>query len=446
MTIHALRKSVLVMAARRFPDEHPWRERLVRELHARPSEPMAPPASVSRLVMVVGEGGGEESRAYLAELCERQGAIPPPPGAAWHAADLGNCRLRWERHTELVTYTVMRPLDPTRPPFASVATESLPDDWLAAIPGNLLLGVHAEIRDLGDGLEDAARIAFGSDGFSASFAGEGSVWIASDFRMHGDGFERILMGAPATAKSSGVGRLLQALFELDTYRMAALLGFPTALETRADLAKLETELAEAMARFRPDNDFADDRDLLDRLTSLSARAEGMANATNYRFAAAAAYHRLVGERIEALGERPVAERPTLGAFVARRLAPAMRTCDAVVAREDALLERISRANRLLATRVQVTAEEQNARLLESMNTRARMQLRLQQTVEGLSVMALSYYALGIIGYIAKGFESAGARNIDPNVIVALAALPTVGGVWWFLRRLKESISNDPHGD
>jgi uncharacterized membrane-anchored protein len=290
-------------------------------------------------------------------------------------------------------------------------------------------------------MDDAARFAFGQDGYSASRAAEGQIWLASDFRIHGDGFERILVGVSGEGNPSVTGRLLQALFEINTYRMSALLGFPTALETRESLSNLEAELGSAMERFQAAASAAADREVLDRLTSLSARAEALANATNYRFAASAAYHRLVGERIEALAEKAVPDRPTLGAFVGRRLAPAMRTCDAVLTRQEALLERISRATRLLATRVQVTAEEQNASLLESMNTRARTQLRLQQTVEGLSVVALSYYVLGILGYVFKGIKEAGAP-IDPNIAVAVLAIPTIGVVWLFMQRVKATLAGD----
>lgn len=431
------------MSSTRFPQPHEWRDRLVQELHARPAEPIAPSTAASRLVMVVGEGGAEEARQYLARLCESRGASAPLPGAAWHAVDLGNCRLRWEKHTELVTYTVLRPLDVSQPAFSSDATDALPEDWLKHIPGKLLIGVHTEVRESETPLPDIAFHAFGNGVYSESRAGGGAVWIASDFRLHGgDGFERILIAPQPGIHPGQTGRIVQALFEIDTYRMAALLGFPTALETRTSLAEIESALAETMETFRAaENDPAADRAVLDSLTGLSARAEALSNATAYRFAAAQAYYGLVGERIQTLSEEQMPERPTLGAFLTRRLAPAMRTCDAVVTRHEALLERIARATRLLATRVQVTAEEQNARQLESMNTRARMQLRLQQTVEGLSVVALSYYVLGIMGYVFKGMHEAGAR-IDPNIAVAVLAIPTVAAVWWFLQRVKERLGTD----
>ncbi len=40
-------------------------------------------------------------------------------------------------------------------------------------------------------------------------------------------------------------------------------------------------------------------------------------------------------------------------------------------------------------------EAQNQTLLASMDRRARLQLRLQQTVEGLSVAAICYYVVGL---------------------------------------------------
>lgn len=429
------------MPSLHLPPPHAWRDRLVRELHARPSEPLSEGVCLSRLMMAVGEGGGEEARAHVGALCAKLGAPEPAPGAAFHAVDLGTCQLRWEKHTEIVTYTIAHPLDMASAPFSANAASALPPDWLAAVPGALLLGVHAEIRAHGPELEGAARLAFGHDGFAAALAGDGQVWIASDFRTHADGFERLLIGAPKGINPSLTGRVVQAALELSAYRMAALLGFPTAQETRQKLATLEDELVETMGRFETGGDPSADRALLDQLTSLSARAEALANATSYRFSASAAYYRLVLERIETLAERPGGARTSLGAFLARRLGPAMRTCDAVLARQEALLERIARATRLLATRVQVNAEEQNARLLDSMNTRGRVQLRLQQTVEGLSVVALSYYVLGILGYVFKGLAEAGAK-LDPAIAVAVVALPTIGCVWWFINRVKEQLGED----
>ena len=94
----------------------------------------------------------------------------------------------------------------------------------------------------------------------------------------------------------------------------------------------------------------------------------------------------------------------------------------------------------MRTRIETTLERQNTSLLESMNRRAQMQLRLQQTVEGLSVLAISYYFIGILGYIAKPLSHGIA--VDASVIQGIAAPFVLAFVWWFIRRIRRVICND----
>ena len=92
-------------------------------------------------------------------------------------------------------------------------------------------------------------------------------------------------------------------------------------------------------------------------------------------------------RIAELREGRVEGMPTLREFVERRLLPAMKTCETVARMQEGLSARISRASELLRTRVDIELERQNQELLAQMNRRAKLQLRLQETVEGLSVVA-----------------------------------------------------------
>src|SRR5690606_10223179 len=118
----------------------------------------------------------------------------------------------------------------------------------------------------------------------------------------------------------------------------------------------------------------------------------------------------------------------------RRMAPAMRTCQNVEERQEELSVRIGRAANLLRTRIEVELEQQNRELLASLDQRARMQFRLQQWVEGLSVAAVSYYVIGLVSYLAAGAESVGW--IDRYLVTAIAVPPVVLGIWWFVRRLR----------
>ena len=88
----------------------------------------------------------------------------------------------------------------------------------------------------------------------------------------------------------------------------------------------------------------------------------------------------------------------------------MRTVASAEDRLRAMIERTRRAADLLRTRVDVERSAQNQALLERMDRRADLQLRLQHTVEGLSVVAISYYAVGLIGYAV--YPVAHAMAID----------------------------------
>jgi len=122
-------------------------------------------------------------------------------------------------------------------------------------------------------------------------------------------------------------------------------------------------------------------------------------------------------------------------FMEQRLSPAMATCDSVNCNLELLSTRVARASALLRTRVDITMEGQTRDLLSSMDKRAKLQLRMQETVEGLSVVVLSYYLLGMVGYALKALKSAG---IPLNVEISTGiAIPIVLGIVFVsVRRLR----------
>jgi uncharacterized membrane-anchored protein len=179
--------------------------------------------------------------------------------------------------------------------------------------------------------------------------------------------------------------------------------------------------------------------LLDRLTRLQADIERHEADNHYRFGAAEAYYTLVQRRTSQLREERVAALQMFQEFMERRLGPAMNTCAAISARLESLSQRVTRATQLLSTRIEITRERQNQQLLESMNRRAETQLRLQATVEGLSVAAVTYYAAGLINYVAKGLQQSGLP-IDPALATALG-IPVVAVLMWLgVRRVRRAVT------
>ncbi len=426
--------------------DHALRLALTNEVHARPPDSMTAPVRVTMLAMLSGEGAGETDRRHLESLCDWAGIPRPSQGATHHSASFGSFHLKWERHTEFSTWTVFRPsLTPAgtlADPFVEPALNAVPREWLNGLPGELMVGVHVAVLD-DQTPEPSANMMtamFGSENYVGSRIAGRSATAWTDFRIHGDGFSRMLvMDHSMTPRQTG--RVVQRLLEIETYRVLALLALPAARGVLPRINPIEAGLADVTTRIATLRGLQDERDLLDRLTLLAAQTEQIASETSYRFGAARAYHELVEKRIDELREIRIEGLQTVREFMDRRLTPAIRTCEAVEQRLNNLSQRVARASNLLRTRVEIAVEGQNAELLQSMDRRAQLQLRLQETVEGLSVVAISYYLVGIVGYAAKGLKGFGLK-VDPDMLVGLMIPIVIAFVWSGVRRIRKVIAGD----
>lgn len=397
------------------------------EVHARPHAPVGPERVIFQLAFLT-EGGGGVDHAVVAELFRQRGLAPPARDANHVSMPWGQGTLRWERHTEFSTYFWDCP---TPGAFgADVATHPFGDQF--SPPGSLLSGIRLEIRGEGP-VCDAAIAGFDASSLCISELPSMRATVATDFRQDGDGLTRILVvdrGMDEAAR----GALSQRLLDIETYRTLAALGLILARSLSPEIRRIEdgmTRLTQAMKTEAREN--ADT--LLSDITGLAAALEANATLSLYRFGASRAYYSIVGERIAALGEVAVPGRETLGAFLKRRLAPAMRTCQAVEERQANLSRKMARATALLRSWIDVELEQQNSALLASMNRRAKLQLRMQQTVEGLSVAAISYYVVGLFGYLAKvaeGYAPALKASLLTGLFVPVAILFT----WLVVRSIR----------
>ena len=404
-----------------LPPDHPERIALANEVHARPPEALQTPQRATYVATIVGKAEREPERLHLAALCERFGVASPPAGASHFSAMLGPVRVKWERHAEFSGYTFITPGD-SASSFDKPATEFLPADWLAAIPGRTIVAAQAAlVKQTGQG-PDSAFIDEHFEGTTAvgSEIGDGAGFAFTDFQIDADGYVRFLV-LDRDLVPRQAGRMLQRLFEIESYRVMALLALPLARAYAPKILAVESSLA-SIAEQMAKGDGGDEA-LLGRLTTLAADVESALVASQYRFSASRAYYDLVRSRIAELQERPLSGIQTIDEFMTRRLAPAMATCFSVSQRLRDLSERVAQASGLLSTRVEIVREKQNQALLASMDRRASLQLRLQQTVEGLSVVAITYYVAGLVGYLAKGLKASGLA-IDPEVSIALA-IPVV---------------------
>ena len=282
-----------------------------------------------------------------------------------------------------------------------------------------------------------ARPCWAKCSLAVAETSDGKALFASDFQTDEAGFVRILV-IDRGLSSEGAGALVQRIIELETYRMLALLGLPEAQRLSRSIGRIERRLSEVTEEMQRTADLVDNHRLLDDLTALAAELEAGAAASLFRFGASRAYHEIVQFRLQTIGERKVGGLPTWSSFLARRMAPAMRTCIATEERQANLSRKLARAANLLRTRVDVELEQQNRDLLKSMNERTRLQLRLQTTVEGLSVAAISYYVVALFDHLVKAADHAELLRIEPSYATAAFVPVAVLGIWWIVRRIRSS--------
>jgi uncharacterized membrane-anchored protein len=415
--------------------EHPLRRALHNEVHARPPEPMAAPLVICHMVMLADADVRQASRAHLISLLHDH-HLPVPDEQTNHLrVDMGTWRLRWELHTEFVTWTFMTdaPMGLPKVGDYDLALRQLPQDWLKNLPGECLAHIQLWAKltqDLAD--REELHQQFREESLVACQLAEGSATLHTDFQIDPSGCSRMLLRVGQLSQRR-LGRLVQRLLEIETYRMMALLGLPVARSAVPALAAAEQELADLAQAIRSASQ-DQEADLLESLTRLAGQVEGLYASQHSRFSASQAYFELVDRRIKDIRETRLPGFQSVGEFMERRLSPARSTCDWVAKRQTALSERVSRMSNLLRTRVDFQQQQSSQALLTAMNRRQGMQLKLQSTVEGLSVAAITYYIAGLVHYMAEGLQAKGWIQ-NPAMATAIAVPLIALVIWWVTRRL-----------
>jgi len=402
---------------------HALRSSLYEELHNRPSPIIDGACQITHFTVMLADDR-EAIAEHVRDLCRRYSVPAPGKDSSCLYLDFGGFELRWERHLEFANFTF---ISKGAAPFSDDALAFIPKDWLAAMPGELVVAVNLEVTQAAPEESDLHRW-FEGQRVSGSEVAEEKALVWTAFKLHSDGFGRIVI-CNRSLNAYQCGRLVQRLCELETYRLMSLMALPVAREMGAELSRIEDSLATLNQSISEIDSDRDERGLLQELSQLAAEVERHRSNTNFRFAASVAYHDLVRDRLLQLQEAPMDGKQSLQEFLERRLTPGIKTCNSVRDRLEDLSRRIHRTTSLLRTRVDLSIQEQNQHLLSSMNRRSQLQLRLQQTVEGLSVVAIGYYLLSLLEIAFYGLKEAG---IPVNVTIAKGiALPVVLLLVWF---------------
>ncbi len=420
-------------------DDHPLRYALANELHARPFPVASAPCTVVFLAIKKTDAAAARDRnldmAHLIDLLNRHGAQHPQPGATHYAGQIGRHWLKWEQHTEFVTYTAIAQNVSDRA-FNPADFEVFPPDWLMASTGRRITSIMMRVVERS---EDALVTQALSDWFEPESLAVASVLddsaiCASDFRIDPAGHMRFALFVSKFAGQRRTGRILQRLCEIETYKAMSMLGFARVKDLMPRIGELDKKLSDLMVQMTDESAAPDD--LLLQLLSTSTELETISARSSFRFGATGAYEAIVNQRITVLREERFQGRQNFADFMMRRYDPAIRTVKATERRLQALSDRAIRAGELLRTRVDVERSAQNQALLESMDRRADLALRLQHTVEGLSVVAISYYAVSLVSYFLYPLTKIG---ISKGMLTAVVTVPVVLGVWLAIRQIRKRL-------
>lgn len=395
---------------------HPLRASLSEEMHVRRLPRFAAPCRLMQIVTLLGEDPAGAARSHIDAIARDANPVVPV-AEKYGVLALGEIQLVWERHTEFASYTLLRsgaygePFDPEHfePALSTI---------VAQMPGEVVRATQIAFATHGtpDPSPTERATWFSSEATVVCDVAEGAARIFSDFRLHAGGYGRLLVLDRDLADSEPA-QLVQRLQELGNYRNLALLGLPLAQRLTPAITALEARLAELTHAVSERS--SEDAGLLDELTFLSAELARLVAETRYRMSATRAYAQISMDRLTSLRVDAVRGNQSLADFTERRLMPAVRTCDSFSNRLEDLSQRAAWTSALLRTRIDIALARQNRDLLASMDRRTQLQLRLQQTVEGLSVAAISYYLVSLIGYVS---------NVVPGVrhdLAIAAAVPLV---------------------
>ena len=404
------------------------RQNLGQELHNRPGVEIATGASVSHIAVRINQDQRVQELKQLCSLCARYNVPPPEPDACCYYQSFTGFEIRWERHLEFSSYTFIRK-GVSEALFDSFAIEFVPQQWFDELVGDLVSAVNV-ILSAEPPSDELLCQAFENHQVLGSTVSSGRANVFTSFRIHSDGFSRVYIQT-SVLNTYQAGRLVQRLLEIETYQMMALLSLPIAKALSADVAQIEQRLVGINQSMASINE-ADDGEMLSTLSHLASQTEQILADISYRFSATDAYYELVCSRISQLKEQELSHKERLSEFVTRRLSPGVKTCQALTRRLDALTSRIERASGLLRTRVDLSIEQQNQKLLAAINRRGEVQLRLQQIVEGVSIVAIVYYSMSLLDYVLNALASVNLA-LD-KILVKGVAVPTLLLFTWLLMR------------
>lgn len=412
---------------------------LYGEFHRRYPVTLSPGDCVTHIVLHKPDGDLDANLDDLKRLCEEAQLDSPQAEILQYFNTSNSLSVKWEHHNEFVAYTFYNRA-PHRKTHLQLDPISHFKNWGRHLSGELLTAVHIEIikPSHNEKLDIAPIGLFSKVPIAGGSVCDDHARLWSDFHIYENGFSKIAV-VDRDLGPHRSGRLVQRLLDVETYRILAMLGFEYSERIKNEISDLELALSALKNSHETVKEGEVDKTRLYELLDLSAQTDDLQTKATPRIEATRAYARLVHQRFDDLNEERIQGAQRLSNFVRRRFAPSMNSAETTYERLKALRLRIQSEAALLRTRLDVSRQDVNTQVLQAMDRRMQLQIKLQQTVEALSVVAISYYGVGIFAVFAKAFKD-DYKSLSPEHLTALAAPIIIISVWFCVRRAREKIS------
>jgi uncharacterized membrane-anchored protein len=443
------------------PYDHPLRTVLHEEVHARPPVALWPRDRILNQAFLLKGSDRQQQLDWINAISEQtKQPIDPNHGQTFRIIELRPAPqriiIKWELHGEFSSISAIvqqKDLIAEAPIKTRPAIENEVNDLLGKLSikpmheaGGLRISaidIAFEDRALFPAADEVAHLFSGNTLIGSTILTNQKAQLWTDLQINQDGYISYFV-PHAGMGSRQAGRVARRITEVEIYRMASMLAFPVAKSLSAPLRNAEAELSElskqiSMAQNQESVATHQDGEFLEIISTLASKIEEWISEHGLRFTAAEAYSQLAAKNLEELSEASLPGVQTLSEFMERRFAPAMSTCSWTQRRLRELSDRISRTTQILRTRIEFVNERQTQELLASMDRRARIQLRLQETVEGLSVLVITYYAVSLIIYMAKGVKELGL--MVPAELIGGASAPIIAYGIYALNKLRKKKFN-----
>jgi uncharacterized membrane-anchored protein len=428
------------------------------ELHARPYIKLGNNLRTFHFAYLIKENEEKKSWNYLDIFLRKINfqKLPNEVSKYW-VAEGNDLTVRYECHTEFISLTLIYPnkIENKNKPklFDENFLNLLPMEFLKNFPGDHFLSTWIEMAPSNFNFRPIdIEEFFYHDNFAGSNVAEDGANVFMSFKSDrtdflGTGFRRVFI-QNKNLRTRRTGRLLQRIVELETYQVLSLLGLPQVRHETSNLSNLEkqiTEITKSVSKTAKKNlnknsiAYPDYQKDLNELSYVVAKIEEIDSSSNYRLSATAAYYKLVEQRIQDLREERLESFQTNNEFLSRRLQPAIRTTEAFSRRLESLAIRAQRADNLVRTQIEMGVQIQNKNLLESMELRARAQLRLQETVESLSIVAITYYIVGLLSTLVDPINF-NKFLISKTVFLALCVPIILILIWYVAKMVRKKIN------